>query len=84
MGGWWVVLICVYITQTGLGAGTSNNIAPCLSSGVQSFRYNPLTHTMTSSVLPSASAPSFDGSPRSAAVKRQGLGWTSRKQGRRR
>ncbi|EWM20115.1 hypothetical protein Naga_101734g2 [Nannochloropsis gaditana] len=32
MGGWWVVLIvCVYITQTGLGAGTINNTTPPLA-----------------------------------------------------
>ena len=79
------------ITQTGLGAGTINNTTPPLARpSVPFFRGPKLLLQFIDSYhdfLPpsqTASAPSFDGSPRSAAVKRQGLGWTSREHSRRR
>jgi hypothetical protein len=74
---------CVYITQTGLGAGIINNTTSSLARPSVPFFRGPklLLQFIDPPRLP---RPSFDGSPRSAAVKRQGLGWTSRKQGRRR
>jgi hypothetical protein len=75
---------CVYITQTGLGAGIINSTTPSLARpSVPFFRGPKLLLQFIDSYhdfLPPAhravcpGAPSFDGSPRSAAVKRQGLG----------